>query len=216
MSRMPMRPASAICRSSCRIGDTTGPVPAAGDQIGEALARLRAQPTPRKAERRDRSEAAAQRSAGRRAQPRAPWLRLDAAALSALEDQRKPWQVEADRLRAERNANAKAVGMAKGRGEDVSALIARGEALTQELAAGGGAARARCRPSSSSGSSRCRTCCMSRSPTAATRAPTVEVRRWGEPRHFEFQAARSCGDRRGARAASTSRPPRAFPARASW
>ena len=60
---------------------------------------------------------------------------LDVAALKALEEKRKPWAVEADRLRAERNTNAKAVGMAKGRGEDAGALIARGEALTGELAA---------------------------------------------------------------------------------
>ena len=58
---------------------------------------------------------------------------LDVAALQALEERRKPWQVEVDRLRAERNANAKAVGMAKGRGEATTALLARGEALTGEL-----------------------------------------------------------------------------------
>jgi len=33
---------------------------------------------------------------------------LDVTALKALEEKRKPWQVEVDRLRAERNANAKA------------------------------------------------------------------------------------------------------------
>ncbi|MBV9696486.1 MAG: serine--tRNA ligase, partial [Gammaproteobacteria bacterium] len=60
---------------------------------------------------------------------------LDVAALRALEDKRKPWQIEVDRLRAERNANAKAVGMAKGRGADAGALLARGEALARELAA---------------------------------------------------------------------------------
>jgi seryl-tRNA synthetase len=59
---------------------------------------------------------------------------LDVAALRALEERRKPSQVEVDRLRAERNANAKAVGQAKGRGEDVTTLMARGEALTAELA----------------------------------------------------------------------------------
>jgi len=59
---------------------------------------------------------------------------LDVAALQALEERRKPWQVEVDRLRAERNANAKAVGVAKGRGEVTTALLARGEALTGELA----------------------------------------------------------------------------------
>jgi seryl-tRNA synthetase len=61
--------------------------------------------------------------------------RLDVEALKALEEKRKPWTVEVDRLRAERNTNAKAVGMAKGRGEDAAALIARGETLTAELAA---------------------------------------------------------------------------------
>src|SRR5215831_2936278 len=61
-------------------------------------------------------------------------LELDVTALRALEEKRKPWQVEVDRLRAERNANARAVGMAKGRGEDTAGLIARGESLTRELA----------------------------------------------------------------------------------
>jgi seryl-tRNA synthetase len=59
---------------------------------------------------------------------------LDVSALKALEEKRKPWAVEVDRLRAERNAQAKAVGQAKARGEDIGALIARGEGLTTELA----------------------------------------------------------------------------------
>jgi len=58
---------------------------------------------------------------------------LDVTALKALEERRKPWAVEVDRLRAERNTNAKAVGLAKGRGEDVGALIAKGESLTAVL-----------------------------------------------------------------------------------
>ena len=62
-------------------------------------------------------------------------FKLDVTALRALEDKRKPFAVEVDRLRAERNANAKAVGMAKGRGQDTAELIARGESLTGALAA---------------------------------------------------------------------------------
>jgi seryl-tRNA synthetase len=54
---------------------------------------------------------------------------LDVNGFAALEEQRKSVQVEADRLRAERNANAKAVGMAKSKGQDVAALLAAGEAL---------------------------------------------------------------------------------------
>jgi seryl-tRNA synthetase len=59
---------------------------------------------------------------------------LDVEALKRLEEKRKPFQVEADRLRAERNANAKAVGQAKGRGEDTAPLMIKGERLTEELA----------------------------------------------------------------------------------
>ena len=60
---------------------------------------------------------------------------LDVEAWRALEERRKSAQVESDRVRAERNANAKAVGMAKGKGGDVAPLLARGEALTGELTA---------------------------------------------------------------------------------
>jgi seryl-tRNA synthetase len=54
---------------------------------------------------------------------------LDVGAFASLEEQRKSVQVEADRLRAERNANARAVGIAKSKGEDTTALLAAGEAL---------------------------------------------------------------------------------------
>ncbi len=58
---------------------------------------------------------------------------LDEGRITALEETRKRAQIDADRVRAERNANAKAVGQAKGQGQDASALLARGEALTHEL-----------------------------------------------------------------------------------
>jgi seryl-tRNA synthetase len=60
---------------------------------------------------------------------------LDVAAFNALEERRKSAQVDSDRVRAERNSNAKAVGMAKGKGEDASALLKRAEELTSQLAA---------------------------------------------------------------------------------
>jgi seryl-tRNA synthetase len=62
-------------------------------------------------------------------------FKLDVQALMALEERRKSAQIEADRLRAERNATAKQVGMAKGKGEDVAPLLARGEQLAQQLVA---------------------------------------------------------------------------------
>ena len=59
---------------------------------------------------------------------------LDLVAFRAFVERRKQAQLEADRLRAERNANARAVGMAKGKGEDATPLLRRGEELTGELA----------------------------------------------------------------------------------
>ena len=59
---------------------------------------------------------------------------LDVSALKALDERRKQAQIENDRLRAERNSHAKAVGMAKGRGEDIAPLLAKGELLTKDLA----------------------------------------------------------------------------------
>jgi seryl-tRNA synthetase len=113
--------------------------------------------------------------------------RLDVAALKALEDRRKPWAVEVDRLRAERNANAKAVGMAKGRGEDAAALIARGEALTTELATAEGQHEAVQReleqwqlglPNLLHASV----------PDGSDERSNAEVKRWGEPRRLGFKA----------------------------
>jgi len=58
---------------------------------------------------------------------------LDAGRITALEEERKRAQIDADRVRAERNSNAKAVGAAKSQGVDASGLLTRGEELTHEL-----------------------------------------------------------------------------------
>ena len=111
---------------------------------------------------------------------------LDVVRLEALEEERKRSQIEADRLRAERNSNAKAVGAAKGRDEDTSALIARGEALTQSLAQVDeslGRVQAQLErwqlelPNLLSDSV----------PDGRDESANVEVRRWGEPRRFTFE-----------------------------
>jgi len=54
---------------------------------------------------------------------------LDVDRFASLEEQRKSTQIEADGLRAERNANAKAVGMAKSKGQDAANLLSVGESL---------------------------------------------------------------------------------------
>ena len=111
---------------------------------------------------------------------------LEVAAWRALEERRKSAQVESDRLRAERNANAKAVGMAKGRGEDASALLARGEQLTGELAA---VERTLTSVQAEiDGWQLALPNLLHESvPDGTSEADNREVRRWGEPRAFEFE-----------------------------
>ncbi|MGH8256166.1 MAG: hypothetical protein ACRET0_08125 [Steroidobacteraceae bacterium] len=60
--------------------------------------------------------------------------RFDVPAFQALEQQRRHWQIETDRLRAARNAHAKSVGQARGRGEDIAPLVAHGEVLAADMA----------------------------------------------------------------------------------
>ncbi len=111
---------------------------------------------------------------------------LDVARLRALEERRKSAQVESDRLRAERNANAKAVGRAKGRGEDAASLLARGEQLTGELAAAEQALTA-VQSELESWQLTLPNLLHESVPDGASEADNPEVRRWGEPRAFEFE-----------------------------
>ena len=113
-------------------------------------------------------------------------ITLDVQALRALEEKRKPWQVETDRLRAERNANAKAVGMAKGKGQDVSPLIARGEVLTAELARAEQALSA-VQVELDQWQMELPNLLHDSVPDGADEKSNVEVRRWGKPRTFEFE-----------------------------
>jgi seryl-tRNA synthetase len=111
---------------------------------------------------------------------------LDVERLRALEERRKIAQIESDRLRAERNANAKAVGMAKGRGEDAAALLARGEQITSELAAAD--AELTAVQSELDGWLLGLPNLLHESvPEGMGEADNREVRRWGTPRVFEFE-----------------------------
>jgi len=111
---------------------------------------------------------------------------LDVAALQALEEQRKPWTVEVDRLRAERNANAKAVGMAKGRGEDAGALIAKGESLVAGLA-DAEAKLATVQAELESWQLGLPNLLHESVPDGRDESANLEVRRFGEPRRFAFK-----------------------------
>jgi len=111
---------------------------------------------------------------------------LDVEALRALEEKRKPWTVEVDRLRSERNASAKAVGMAKGQRQDATALIAKGEALTEDLAKAEQALAAVTEELEQWQLS-LPNLVHDSVPDGADEKANVEVRRWGQPRALDFQ-----------------------------
>ena len=111
---------------------------------------------------------------------------FDVAAYAALEEKRKAVQIEADRLRAARNANAKAVGMAKAKGQDVASVIQAGESLVGELAVA--------EKELGLVSEQLTKLAMSLPnilhesvPEGRDETSNVEVRRWGTPRPFEFE-----------------------------
>ncbi len=111
--------------------------------------------------------------------------KLDLEAFRALEERRKQAQVEADRVRAERNANAKAVGMAKGKGEDASTLLARGEQLTAELERSE-AALVAVQAESDEWLMGLPNLLHDSVPEGRDESANLEVRRHGTPRQFDF------------------------------
>jgi seryl-tRNA synthetase len=111
---------------------------------------------------------------------------LDVARFAALEEQRKAVQIESDRLRAERNAGAKAVGQAKAKGEDAATLLARGEALGAELQA----VEKRLdviQAELNSLQLGLPNLLHASVPDGADETANLELRRWGDPRHFSFE-----------------------------
>ncbi|MGB6308860.1 MAG: serine--tRNA ligase [Steroidobacteraceae bacterium] len=110
---------------------------------------------------------------------------LDVAAFAALEEQRKGVQIEADRLRAERNANAKAVGHAKAKGQDAAALLAAGESLGGQLQGVDRQLEA-IQAQVSELQLGLPNIPHSSVPDGREESANVEVRRWGNPRQFDF------------------------------
>ncbi len=105
---------------------------------------------------------------------------------AALEQQRKEIQIEADRLRSARNAGAKAVGLAKARGEDAAPLLEAAENLGAEL----GLIERRLEVIQAELADLQMTLpniLHASVPDGLDESANVEVRRWGEPRRFEFE-----------------------------
>jgi seryl-tRNA synthetase len=110
---------------------------------------------------------------------------LDVERVRALEERRKVAQVSADETRSARNGHAKKVGMAKGKGEDISGLLEEGnllarrlEGLDQELAA--------VQAEFDELVLGLPNLLHDSVPDGRDEAANVEVRRWGTPREFDF------------------------------
>ena len=111
---------------------------------------------------------------------------FDVQVYAGLEERRKAAQIEADRLRADRNATAKQVGMAKGRGEDVAPLLAHGEQLGQQLV-DAEAAISNVQAELEELQLGLPNLLQESVPPGAEESANVEVRRWGTPRSFDFK-----------------------------
>jgi seryl-tRNA synthetase len=110
---------------------------------------------------------------------------LDVEALRVLEEKRRQWQLESDRLRAERNSHAKAVGQAKGRGEDIGPLLARGESLARAVEAADQALAA-VQLELSDWQLGLPNLLHEAVPDGHDESANIVVRQWGEPRDLGF------------------------------
>jgi seryl-tRNA synthetase len=110
---------------------------------------------------------------------------LDVERFRALEERRKTAQVAADETRAARNAHAKKVGMAKGKGEDITGLVAEGEALARRLE---GLEKEQAAAAAEFDEIVLGLPNMLHDsvPDGRDESANVEVRRWGTPRTFDF------------------------------
>jgi seryl-tRNA synthetase len=105
----------------------------------------------------------------------------------ALEEQRKSLQVETEMLRNEKNSRAKAIGQAKARGEDIGPLLAETKhagARLDEAAQALEDVRAKLQAIELG----LPNLLLADVPDGADESANLEVRRWGEPPAFPFEA----------------------------
>lgn len=110
---------------------------------------------------------------------------LDTAAIAKLEAQRKVLQSETQQLQNERNSRSKAIGLAKGRGEDIAPLLAEVGTLGDRVK--------RLEVELDELQTQFKELLMGVPNTPHESVPNgsgerdnVEVRRWGAPREFSF------------------------------
>jgi seryl-tRNA synthetase len=110
---------------------------------------------------------------------------LDTAAIEALESERKKLATETQELQNLRNTRSKAIGQAKAKGEDVSAIMAEVAGIGDRLKANE-AALAEVQAKLSDIALRIPNLPHESVPVGKDEHENVEVSRWGEPRAFDF------------------------------
>ncbi|ABL99981.1 serine--tRNA ligase [Shewanella amazonensis] len=110
---------------------------------------------------------------------------LDIDHLKALEEKRKSLQVATEELQASRNAISKSIGQAKSRGEDVAPIMAQVGNLGTELEAKKIELAALLEEINAIAMSVPNLPDES-VPVGKDESENVEIRRWGEPRSFDF------------------------------
>ena len=110
---------------------------------------------------------------------------LDKAAIEALEAQRKSVQTQTQELQNLRNTRSKAIGMAKGKGEDTSALMAEVAGICDKLKANE-ARLVEIQAELANVSLQMPNLPDVSVPEGKDETQNKEVHKWGEPRQFEF------------------------------
>lgn len=111
---------------------------------------------------------------------------LDVSALESLEADRKRIQVRTQELQSLRNSRSKAIGQAKAKGEDVSAIMAEVAAFADELKASEVALDA-LREKIETIALEIPNLPSDDVPAGADENDNVEQSRWGTPRQFDFK-----------------------------
>ena len=112
---------------------------------------------------------------------------LDVTALEQLESKRKACQIQTEELQQERNTKSKSIGKAKAAGEDIQPLLAEVSGLGDKLDAA--------KSELQSIQQQIDSIVMGipnlldeSVPVGQDENDNIEIRRWGEPRKFDFEA----------------------------
>ncbi len=112
---------------------------------------------------------------------------LDTEAVNSLEARRRELQVKTQDLQNQRNARSKEIGAAKAKGDDIEPLLAEVNNMGEDLK--------RCEQDLAELQSKLQAIALSvpnllheSVPNGKSEDSNIEVRRWGEPRVFDFEA----------------------------